>query len=280
MTPDDDFDALLHGDPDAPAAAPAAAGRRAGTGWAVGSAAIVLLGAGVLAGTLILSTATPSIPEPAAAAPSTEVGAPTPVSAASPRPQEKTATGVTTGVDADWVADVSEQTGIPPRALAAYAGASLQAASEYPGCGLGWNTLAGIGHVESHHGEINGSQLDATGTAAPAIIGIALTGQTTESIPDSDAGRLDGDTVWDRAVGPMQFIPTTWDEWGADGNGDGAKDPQNIDDSTLAAARYLCHIGGDLTQPDRWIAAIAAYNNTIEYNNRVADAAAYYATAG
>ena len=188
--------------------------------------------------------------------------------------------GITEAADPGWVDDVSAQTGIPPRALAAYAGASLQAATEYPGCGLGWNTLAGIGHVESHHGQINGSHLDSTGTATPAIIGIALTGHTTESIPDTDAGRLDGDTVWDRAVGPMQFIPTTWDEWGADGNGDGVKDPQNIDDSTLAAARYLCHIGGDLTQPDRWIAAIAAYNNTIEYNNSVADAAAHYANAG
>lgn len=156
----------------------------------------------------------------------------------------------------------------------------MQVASESPGCGLGWNTLAGIGHVESDHGTIHGSTIDSDGAAKPAIIGIPLTGETTMQIRDSDGGALDGDTVWDRAVGPMQFIPTTWEEWGADGNRDGVRDPQNIDDSALAAARYLCHVGEDLTQPDNWIAAVHAYNPTVEYNNLVAAAADHYASAG
>lgn len=45
----------------------------------------------------------------------------------------------------------------------------------------------------------------------------------------------------------MQFIPSTWSNggpdgtgWGADGNGDGKKDPHNVFDAALAAGGYLC----------------------------------------
>ena len=188
---------------------------------------------------------------------------------------EASAVGVL--VDPVWVQQTAETTEIGDRALSAYANAATLVAAEFPECRIGWNTLAGIGFVESVHGTIYGSSLDASGNAAPAIIGIALDGVSTMAIPDSDGGALDGDTEWDRAVGPMQFIPSTWVIWGSDGNGDGVKDPQNIDDATYSAARYLCGIGGDLADPERWIAAVAAYNNTVEYNHLVADAADNYA---
>ncbi|MGO2747132.1 lytic transglycosylase domain-containing protein [Microbacterium sp.] len=181
--------------------------------------------------------------------------------------------------DSDWVNDLSSRTGIPERPLRAYAGAAIRASEESPKCGIGWNTLAGIGFVESEHGTIHGSEIGADGIARPDIIGIALTGESSLAIRDTDGGELDGDTIWDRAVGPMQFIPETWSQWGADGNGDRVSDPQNIDDSALAAARYLCFAGGDLTDPSAWIAAVHAYNPSIDYNNRVADVAGHYAAA-
>jgi membrane-bound lytic murein transglycosylase B len=180
--------------------------------------------------------------------------------------------------DAAWVTSVAAQSGIPERALRAYAGAAIAVARETPSCGIGWNTLAGIGLVESEHGTIHGSVIREDGIASPGIIGIPLTGEVSLAVPDTDGGALDGDTVWDRAVGPMQFIPETWERWGADGDGDGLRDPQHIDDSALAAARYLCHEGGDLTNPEAWIAAVHAYNPSVDYNNRVADAASHYAT--
>lgn len=180
-------------------------------------------------------------------------------------------------VDPEWVQQTAESTEIGDRALSAYANAVTLVASEYPECRIGWNTLAGIGFVESVHGTIYGSSLDESGIVTPEIIGIALDGTSTMAIPDSDGGALDGDATWDRAVGPMQFIPSTWAIWGSDGNGDGMLDPQNIDDASYAAARYLCGIGGDLSDPERWIAAVAAYNNTVEYNHLVADAANRYA---
>jgi len=183
---------------------------------------------------------------------------------------------VSTLADPAWVAETSERLSIPERALAAYAGAALIAAQEHPGCSLAWNTLAGIGSVESLHGTIYGSSIGEDGVAEPAIIGIALDGNGVQHVADTDEGRLDGDTEFDRAVGPMQFIPETWGIYGRDGSGDGAADPQNIDDAALTAADYLCR-AGDLSDPDTWIAAISSYNPTVEYNNKVATVADRYA---
>ena len=106
--------------------------------------------------------------------------------------------------------------------------------------------LAAIGEVESS--SLRGRSLDARHDVVPPVIGVALNGSGFASIRDTDGGRLDGDPVWDRAVGPMQFIPGTWRAWGADGNGDGVADPQNIEDATLTAARYLCAGGKDLSR--------------------------------
>lgn len=182
-------------------------------------------------------------------------------------------------LDPAWIQEVAAATDIPERALTAYAVATLAIEDDYPGCGIGWNTLAAIGSVESYHGAIHGSSLGDDGVATPSIFGPALDGGQFKGIPDSDGGTLDGDTQWDRAVGPMQFIPQTWQVYGRDANGDGISDPQNIDDAALSAAAYLCAAGGDLTSNDNWIAAIHAYNQSIEYNHAVVDAANRYATA-
>ena len=283
----DEFDALIrgyepgdggHGD-DCPDPAP----RRRGPLLPIASLVAVLLGvvgigAGLLAsspdGSTRPSTASPgSAADPPSAQPSTARPS------ASQPPTSQPATAPATGIDPDWVTRVSAATGIPPRPLTAYAEAAARIAHEQPACGLGWNTLAGIGFVESEHGTIHGSRIAADGRAAPAIIGIALDGTSTNAIPDTDGGALDGDAVWDRAVGPMQFIPSSWAEWGSDGDGDGIADPQDIDDAAYAAGRYLCAAGGNLRNPQHWIDAVAAYNDTLDYNHRAAAAASAYAQA-
>jgi membrane-bound lytic murein transglycosylase B len=216
---------------------------------------------------------------PRVAAPPTEP--PAPVAEAAEVTAEPSSRAVASLADPLWIETTSQRAGIPPRALAAYAGAALLLGEENPACGLGWNTLAAIGHVESEHGTIDGSTLDTTGRATPAITGIALDGGGVEAITDTDDGALDGDPVWDRAVGPMQFIPATWAIFASDGDGDGIEDPQQIDDAALTAARYLCSVSyGSLGDPEIWIAAVAAYNDTVDYNNRVAEAASHYATTG
>ncbi|GAA1743590.1 lytic transglycosylase domain-containing protein [Aeromicrobium alkaliterrae] len=189
-----------------------------------------------------------------------------------------TASGPQRSIDPSWLASTAAATGIPPRALAAYASATLVAADESPQCGLGWNTVAAIGATETGHGTHGGSAIDPDGWARPAILGPRLDGQGFAAIRDTDGGQLDGDTAWDRAVGPLQFIPSTWARWGADGNGDGVSDPHQIDDAALAAVRYLCH-GGSTTTPSEWRRAVFSYNHSDAYVDQIASRANAYAAA-
>ncbi|MGH4023991.1 MAG: lytic transglycosylase domain-containing protein [Pseudonocardiaceae bacterium] len=170
----------------------------------------------------------------------------------------------------DWAARMTEATGIPARALEAYANAHAVLAASRPDCHITWVTLAGIATVESGHGTFRGRTLLSNGLPSSPIIGIPLNGVPgVRAIGDTDSGLLDGDRLWDRAVGPFQFIPSTWASWRADGNGDGRTDPQNIDDGALAAANYLCASGRSLNNGDTWLRAVLSYNNSVEYAQQV-----------
>lgn len=184
--------------------------------------------------------------------------------------------GNATLVDPGWAAGVAASTGIPLRAVLGYAGASLALSAEQPSCRLGWSSLAALGWIESDHGTTGGRSLSDTGQAAPPIFGPSLDGTAYDAMADTDGGVWDGSAVDDRAVGPMQFIPVTWLQWGADGDGDGAKNPQQIDDAALAAGRYLCHYG-DLADATQWRRAVFAYNHVDSYVDAVAKQANDYA---
>lgn len=181
-----------------------------------------------------------------------------------------------------WAEPIAKDTGIPVAALQAYGNAELIAAQAWPECHLSWTTLAGIGWVETQHGSYSGkvfspSKINAEGYVEPPIVGPALDGSNGfMEIRDTDNGELDGDTEFDRAVGPMQFIPTTWARFGRDANGDGRPDPQQIDDAALSAAHLLC-AGRNLSDPEEWRSAIHAYNQSTEYMLKVRNAANAYA---
>lgn len=162
------------------------------------------------------------------------------------------------------------------RAMEAYRSAADQLAAEQPGCRLSWGLLAGIGLVESGHGTVFDGTLDAGGKAVPPILGPRLNGNGFALIRDTDGGLYDGDVELDRAVGPMQFIPGTWKRWGSDGDGDGAADPQDVDDAALAAGRYLCASGARLDQPDGLIRAVFSYNHSFDYVRLVLTVTARY----
>jgi hypothetical protein len=171
-----------------------------------------------------------------------------------------------------WVVPAGGDRTIPALALRAYREAAAWAAGFDPGCRLTWSVLAGIGRIESNHGMHGGAaaRFSPSGTVSPRITGPPLDGRGVASIPDSDGGRWDGDTAWDRAVGPMQFIPSTWRSLGRDGNDDGVADPNNLFDSAVSAAAYLClSVDGSLSDPAVLRQAIYNYNHSWPYVDAV-----------
>jgi membrane-bound lytic murein transglycosylase B len=169
---------------------------------------------------------------------------------------------------------------IPALALRAYRFAESWASGFSPNCKLSWSVLAGIGRIESNHGRFLGAaaRFSSSGDVTPTILGPVLNGApNTGTIHDSDAGRLDGDTVWDRAVGPMQFIPSTWQSLGRDGNNDGIANPNNLFDAAVSAAGYLCGSGGgSLTDEVNLRRAIFSYNHSVDYVRAVISWANFY----
>jgi Transglycosylase SLT domain len=78
------------------------------------------------------------------------------------------------------------------------------------------------------------------------------------------------------AVGWMQFMPSTWQRWGIDANGDGVADPNNPTDAIFSAARYLAACGGQANIG----AAIYCYNHADWYVNEVLALAAAFGRGG
>lgn len=234
--------------------------------------------------------ALPDVPEPAAQ-PVAETGStPGPAASAVHQPVNQTVaipvqipapTHITARPQlafADWATRMSRVTNIPQRALEAYANAHAVLAATHPNCRITWVTLAAIAAVESKHGGFEGRTLLPDGRPSTPIIGIALNGAPgVKAVADTDNGLLDGDKVWDHAVGPFQFIPSTWAKWRADGNQDGITDPQNIDDASLAAAQYLCAENRNLSSGDGWLRAILSYNDSLDYAQEVYGVAQGYA---
>ena len=164
---------------------------------------------------------------------------------------------------------------IPAIALSAYRNAERMMASAAPGCGMSWNLLAGIGRIESLHA--NGGATDTRGTAVRPIYGPTLDG----TLPGNEVivqSRSANRVMYARAMGPMQFLPGTWSRYASDGDGDGRADVQNVFDSSLAAARYLCSGGLNLRDPGQVMTAILRYNNSVAYARNVLGWAAAYAT--
>ncbi|MCK8432426.1 lytic transglycosylase [Streptomyces sp. D2-8] len=166
------------------------------------------------------------------------------------------------------------EAGIPATVLDAYKKAETALREAKPGCHLPWQLLAAIGRVES--GQARGGKVRADGTTIKPILGPQLDGNGFALIKDTDDGAYDGNSSYDQAVGPMQFIPSTWAWAGRDGNGDGKEDPNNIYDAALAAGHYLCRNNWDLSDQGQLDRAILSYNNSRDYLNLVMRWLEYY----
>jgi hypothetical protein len=156
--------------------------------------------------------------------------------------------------------------GIPSAALFAYRRAAQLVNRSDPDCHVSWALIAAIGRVESNHGRLDGGVLTAQGIVRPGIIGPRLDGRHgTALIKDTDNGALDHDTAYDRAVGPMQFVPSAWAAVGTDVDGDGVANPQDIYDAATGAGVYLCAGDYDLSTLDGQQAAVYNYNRSGGY---------------
>ena len=223
------------------------------------SAAVTASLAGVGAPSAVAETDRPATLADGTSVPADEIEVPASVSSP-PDPRRDVDGGL------DRAVATASASGIPAAALAAYQRAETVINAADRSCNLSWQLVAAIGRVESDHGRVNGNLLDDDGLATPGIYGIALNGKNdTQAIRDTDAGQYDSDARWDRAVGPMQFIPSTWSVVGVDGDNDGTRNPQDIDDAALASAVYLCSGKGDLSSEAGQRAAVFRYNHSDEY---------------
>lgn len=176
---------------------------------------------------------------------------------------------------------VTNSVGIPARSLGAYQAAVPQAPA---GCDMRWQVIAGISAIESGHGTFSGDGIDRSagplpdGKAVAPIIGPALDGGEFALIWDTDGGQLDGDKVYDRAVGFTQAIPETWRRVMV---GRPAADPQDIDDAALFTALEVCRAaGGSVNNEQNLRRAIYAYNQDDAYVAEVMLRIAGYDAAG
>lgn len=225
----------------------------------------------------------PVVPRPPAAAPDLRITAPPglgSVPTALPSPPTNPSAGSTAGGTATpadavtgWAQRNAPALGMSWRALRAYGRAQVAIRRAQPSCRISWTTLAGVGWIESQHGTLRGSAIDADGVVRPRIVGPALDGTGGFALVRStDGGRLDGDTVYDHGVGPMQFLPETWRRYGRG-------DPSDIDAAALGAARLLC-ARSTLGTGASWTAAVLSYNRSTSYVADVWTAAQWYAAGG
>jgi phage shock protein A len=116
---------------------------------------------------------------------------------------------------------------VKPTSQGSYMDLYRASAGDY-GFGQDWYILAAVGEVESGHGLNMGP---------------------------SSAG----------AMGPMQFLPSTWETSGVDGNGDGVANIMDPEDAIPAAAGYLRNGGA----PQDWYSALYSYNHADWYVKKV-----------
>lgn len=161
-----------------------------------------------------------------------------------------------------WAAERSEPYGVPERALRAYAFAAWKVQQE-SGCQVGWPTMAALGKVLSNHGEAQGSRINDDGTTTVALRGLGTALRPAAVVADTDGGETDGDSTRDVPVGPLQIMPSRWEQFRLSTEPGKDPNPDDIDDAALTMASIVCK-GGDLSTPDGWDRGIISVVDDME----------------
>jgi membrane-bound lytic murein transglycosylase B len=207
-----------------------------------------------------------------------ELGPATPASASAPtEPTQDDPVVVTTrrttqhSPRTGWHAGAGRLDDLPHAALAAYqrSAAVLHEASRQSR--LHWTLLAAVGRVLTDHGRRGSHRVDDRGRVRPAIVGKPLRSRAGHRLTDTEAGQLDGDRRFDRPVGPMLLTPADWTVVGVDGDTDGKRNPQDLDDAALAVAVLLCHSGADLRTAKGKRVGLRRIDTTKGFANAVLD---------
>lgn len=177
------------------------------------------------------------------------------------------------------LAKVPNGDGMSLLALDAYIAGAESMTDLSPECVISWEILAAIGEIESKHGTLGNRYIAANGNLSSGLLGPLLDGSQFALVRDSDNGSYDGSFEFDRALGPMQFLPSTWLRHGVDGNGDGFDDPQNIYDAAAGAANYLCEVGKEQGTANIEV-RLRGYNDSTSYIIKVLDNASNYRSRG
>lgn len=224
--------------------------------------ALIMVGALVTCGWLLVKPSQQAKPAVAAAAEDQPAGnaapaagpsvleASAPVQAQAPQEQGKSQLET-------WASGLSGALDIPERALVGYANGELTLRKEQPSCHLSWVTLAGIGKASSDHGRYRGDTLNANGGTTKPLGSVPLQGAA-------------GEAASQQRSGPMQLSPQEWKR--------GTGSIQDIDDAAVAAGRSLCANGTDLQAGMGWWKAIAGYRDSDLFRQQVLGNAQLYAT--
>ncbi|ROR92273.1 lytic transglycosylase domain-containing protein [Nocardioides aurantiacus] len=225
-----------------------------------------LLGCALLAAPVASSSQGPTALQPEQAAAET---VPTATSTATTDVPLPDAVVVPAATGARSWASGAAPTGVAPDRLSSVVlDAYTRAAALAPErCHLTVPLLAAIGQVES--GNLVGRAMDEGHRVTPALVGPRLDGGAFTAVADTDKGQLDGDRKFDRALGPLQFLPSTWRSVGVDLDADGTRDPQSIYDAAGGAMVYLCGEGRDLAQDADLRDAVLSYNRSQAYLSQV-----------
>lgn len=151
----------------------------------------------------------------------------------------------------EWSTSHAAPYDIPERALRAYAFAVVKTSEE--GCDLGWPTVAALGSILSNHGYMHGSTLGEDGVSTIPLRD--LDPIRFAPVADTDQGRIDGTAEFDIPVGPMQIMPSRWEQYETVAEPGEKPNPDNIDDAALTVAKQLC-VTGDLGNSEGWDTAV------------------------